>query len=134
MQIETVELKNIGPHRELTVELASSIVGIVGANGAGKSSFVNAIYAAFTGDFKRFNAATKAEVINNQAAKHEKAWIKIVGNHGGKPFELVLRFLVSRVLRMLLRKSCWSRRLIRWLLIIRISLMRRMRVCLMNRL
>jgi exonuclease SbcC len=89
MQIETVELKNIGPHRELTAELSSGIVGIVGANGAGKSSFVNAIYAAFTGDFTRFNVATKAEAINNQAAKHEKSWIKIVGNHGCKPFELV---------------------------------------------
>lgn len=89
MQIETVELKNIGPHRALNVELSSGIVGIVGANGAGKSSLINAIYAALTGDFKRFQADTKADVINNQAAKHEKSFIKLTGTHAGKTFELV---------------------------------------------
>lgn len=89
MQIETVELKNIGPHRLLNVELSPGIVGIVGANGAGKSSLVNGIYAAFTGDFKRFHVSSKADVINNQAAKHEKSYIKLTGSHAGKPFELV---------------------------------------------
>jgi len=89
MQIETVELKNVGPHRSLNVELSSGIVGIVGANGAGKSSLVNGIYAALTGDFKRFHVAAKADVINNQAAKHEKSYIKLTGLHSGKPFELV---------------------------------------------
>jgi DNA repair exonuclease SbcCD ATPase subunit len=89
MQIETVELKNVGPHRLLNVELSSGIVGIVGANGAGKSSLVNGIYAALTGDFKRFHVASKADVINNQAAKHEKSYIKLTGLHSGKPFELV---------------------------------------------
>lgn len=88
MRIETVELKNIGPHQDLEVAFTGNSVGIVGANGAGKSSLVNAIYAAFTGDFSRFNAASKADVIYNGAKKTDKSYIRILGSHDGKTFEL----------------------------------------------
>jgi exonuclease SbcC len=89
MQINTVELKNIGPHKSLKVELEPGTTVVVGSNGAGKSSFVNAIYAAITGDFSRFNASTKVGVITNTSKKHEKSYVKVTGTHNGQPFELL---------------------------------------------
>jgi exonuclease SbcC len=88
MQIDTVELKNIGPHKELKVSFEAGVTGIIGSNGAGKSTLVNAIYAGITGDFGRFNAGTKAGVITNTSKKHEPSFVRITGTHDGKLFEL----------------------------------------------
>ena len=38
MRISKVELKNIGPHKNLTVEFGKGLIGLVGSNGAGKST------------------------------------------------------------------------------------------------
>ena len=59
MKINTVTLKNIGPHKDLTVDFKSGLIGILGANGAGKSTLVNSIYAALTNDFSRFGMLQK---------------------------------------------------------------------------
>lgn len=85
MQIHRVELKNIGPHRDLSVELGSGLIGIIGSNGAGKSTLVNSIYAALTNDFSRFGG-TKAEVITNNTIGH--SYIRLSGEHHGRAFRL----------------------------------------------
>jgi exonuclease SbcC len=85
MRIDTVKLKNIGPHRDLEVKFGRGLIGLVGSNGAGKSTLVNSIYAALTNDFSRFGN-TKSEIITNGTA--EDSFIKLTGEHRGQKFEL----------------------------------------------
>jgi exonuclease SbcC len=85
MRIDKVELKNIGPHKQLSVNFAQGLIGLIGSNGAGKSTLVNSIYAALTNDFSRFGNA-KADIITNGTTDH--SYIKINGRHAGQLFEL----------------------------------------------
>lgn len=86
MQIRKVKLKNIGPHVEFEVKLSAGLVGVVGANGSGKSTFVNAIYAALTNDFGRLGK-TKADVIT--IGSEGESSIELFGVHRGKKFRLL---------------------------------------------
>jgi len=86
MRIEQVELKNIGPHRQLSVELGRGLIGLTGSNGAGKSTLVNAIYAALTNDFSRFSNV-KSDIITNGSGK-ESSYIRLTGEHRNQSFEL----------------------------------------------
>ena len=86
MYITQVQLRNIGPHRQLDVELQRGLIGLVGSNGAGKSTLVNAIYAALTNDFSRFSNV-KSDIITNGSGK-EPSYIRIRGVHRGQDFEL----------------------------------------------
>ena len=86
MRIKQVELKNIGPHRQLTVELGRGLIGLTGPNGAGKSTLVNSIYAALTNDFSRFSNV-KSDIITNGSGK-ESSYIRLTGNHRNQEFEL----------------------------------------------
>jgi|694.fasta_scaffold62627_2 DNA repair exonuclease SbcCD ATPase subunit len=86
MQIRKVKLKNIGPHVEFEVKLSAGLVGIVGANGSGKSTFVNAIYAALTNDFGRLGK-TKSDVIT--IGSEGESSIELFGVHRGKKFRLL---------------------------------------------
>ena len=85
MYIEQVELRNIGPHQSLNVKFGRGLVGIVGANGAGTSTLVNAIYAALTNDFTRLGG-TKAEIITNGSS--DPSYIRVIGKHQGQSFTL----------------------------------------------
>ena len=102
MKINTVTLKNIGPHKDLTVDFKSGLIGILGANGAGKSTLVNSIYAALTNDFSRFGAA-KADIISNTIGEKEKSYIKLVGEHRNQQFELT-RSLRPNTNKLIYRK------------------------------
>lgn len=86
MRIKQVELKNIGPHRQLSVELGRGLIGLTGSNGAGKSTLVNAIYAALTNDFSRFSNV-KSDIITNGSGK-ESSYIRLTGEHRNQSFEL----------------------------------------------
>jgi exonuclease SbcC len=86
MRIKQVELKNIGPHRQLSVELGRGLIGLTGPNGAGKSTLVNAIYAALTNDFSRFSNV-KSDIITNGSGK-EPSYIRLTGSHRNQEFEL----------------------------------------------
>lgn len=86
MKIDSVVLKNVGPHRELKVNFESGLIGLLGSNGAGKSTLVNSIYAALTNDFSRF-AVVKADIVNNQTTD-EHSYIRLVGSHRGQKFKL----------------------------------------------
>lgn len=90
MYIEKLTLANIGPHKNLEISFAKGLNGIVGANGAGKSTIVNSIYAALTNDFDRLGK-TKKDVVHFNT--DEPSFIQVEGQHQNKPF--VLRRAVS---------------------------------------
>lgn len=50
MRITHIELTNWGPHRHVAADTDAGILGIVGANGSGKSNLLQAIDYAFTGN------------------------------------------------------------------------------------
>ena len=102
MKIDKVILKNIGPHKDLTVDFKSGLIGILGANGSGKSTLVNSIYAALTNDFSRFGAA-KADIISNTIGEKEKSYITLVGEHRNQQFELT-RSLRPNTNKLIYRK------------------------------
>jgi exonuclease SbcC len=85
MQINSVELSNIGPHKHFTAEFGGGLTGIVGANGSGKSTLVNAIYAGLTGDFSRLGAV-KTDAINNDS--DGPSYIQLHGTYRGQSFSV----------------------------------------------
>jgi exonuclease SbcC len=88
MRIDYVTLKNFGPHENFEIEMVNGLIGIFGRNGAGKSTFVNGIYAALTNDFSRFDG-TKADCIYDQAGPKDKSFIEIEAEHEGTRFKLL---------------------------------------------
>lgn len=53
MRIKHLEIKNWGPHKHRSFDMSSSIVGILGANGKGKSNLLQAIDYALTGNLNK---------------------------------------------------------------------------------
>lgn len=53
MKIKHLEIKNWGPHKHRAFDMSSSIVGILGANGKGKSNLLQAIDYALTGNLNK---------------------------------------------------------------------------------
>lgn len=54
MQLTSVNLENVGPHRKLQVEFRNGLIGLLGPQGSGKSTLIAAMYAGLTNDFSRF--------------------------------------------------------------------------------
>ena len=53
MRLKHLEIKNWGPHKHRAFDMSSSIVGILGANGKGKSNLLQAIDYALTGNLNK---------------------------------------------------------------------------------
>lgn len=81
MQLQKLELRNVGAHRHRVLQFHPRLNGIVGPNGSGKSTILNAIYAALTGDYSRL-PGTKRENICQMAADDEKSWFSLEFTHG----------------------------------------------------
>lgn len=79
MKIISVELKNFCQHADKLVEFSSGLNAIVGSNGAGKSTILNAIGFCLTGTISV--AGVKADNIRQQAAKTAKSYVKLVFQH-----------------------------------------------------
>lgn len=90
MQIKTLELKNIGPHAHLKVEFAAGLCAIIGKNGRGKSTVLDASFAAISNEWGRF-AGTKDQCIRDVAPPDEEAYVKLTGEHGDVEFEVFRR-------------------------------------------
>lgn len=81
MWFRKVRFRNVGPFDDLSVDLTRGSVGIFGRNGRGKSTFLNLMYAAVTGDFGRF-AGVKTDCIRNTADKGAESFVYAEVEHG----------------------------------------------------
>lgn len=79
MRIISVELKNFCQHADKLVEFSPGLNAIVGSNGAGKSTILNAIGFCLTGVISV--AGVKADNIRQQAAKSAKSYVKLIFQH-----------------------------------------------------
>jgi DNA repair exonuclease SbcCD ATPase subunit len=79
VRIISVELKNFCQHADKLVEFSSGLNAIVGSNGAGKSTILNAIGFCLTGVISV--AGVKADNIRQQANKSAKSYAKLVFQH-----------------------------------------------------
>jgi DNA repair exonuclease SbcCD ATPase subunit len=74
MLLKRLTLRNIGVHQKLDITFKPGLVGIFGANGAGKSTITNSAYACLTNDFSRF-PGTRDQIINDQSQPGDLAEI-----------------------------------------------------------
>jgi DNA repair protein SbcC/Rad50 len=100
MQLDSLELKNFRNHDDLTLEFKPGLNGLVGANGAGKSSVLEAIQFAFIGEgYKPREEIVKSGsvgqslvravfTLNGQQGTIERHVnvSKIIVNYGGKTY------------------------------------------------
>ena len=103
MKIKKIELKNWGPHKHLTLDMDASVVGIVGANGKGKSNLLQAIDYAFTANLNK----QKAEKYIRNFGQHDgatSASVTIEFEKGGKK-GIISRTVTSTVSK---RKLEWD--------------------------
>ena len=103
MKIKKIELKNWGPHKHLTLDMDASVVGIVGANGKGKSNLLQAIDYAFTANLNKQKAE---KYIRNfgQPDGATSASVTIEFEKGGKK-GIISRMVTSTVSK---RKLEWD--------------------------
>jgi len=87
VHIQHVTMRNFRSHRHLEQPLQQGLIGIFGANGTGKSNFVNGTAACLTNDFSRF-PGVKTDSICDLAAAGEEAFIEDTVEHDGKVFTL----------------------------------------------
>lgn len=91
MWITEIELVNVGCHRRFRSQLTKGLVGIMGRNGAGKSTILNAIAASLSGDVIRyFGSKDNAVRIGSDG---EESFVKIVMEHRGSHKSLIRRFV-----------------------------------------
>ena len=108
MRINSLELFNIGPHRQLEVSFVTGLIGLFGPQGSGKTTLMGAVYAALTNDFGRL-AEKKDEVVNQQAADHEVSRIILNAEHSGTQFR-VTRTLAPGVKSLLeIGSETWNK-------------------------
>jgi DNA repair exonuclease SbcCD ATPase subunit len=99
MRLEHITLENIGTHAKFEQDFGPGLIGILGAQGSGKSTFTNSFFAALTNNFKRL-ADTKEQVIRQQAAKRETSRILVRATHAGTTFTLTRQLSPSTRTRL----------------------------------
>ena len=88
MFIKFARFKNFVKHALLEVNFEKGLVAIIGANGNGKSTITDGLYAALTNDFGRFGV-NKADCIHDQATDKQESSIYIEAEHNGVEFKLL---------------------------------------------
>jgi len=86
LTIKQVTLDNFCQHEHLDVELPVGLIGLVGANGRGKSNIANAIRGALTGTFERHVGDVAAGCIRQ--GQDENAVVEVKGALAATPFRL----------------------------------------------
>lgn len=82
MYFKHVEIRNVGRIAAFEADLARGSVGIVGPNGCGKSTFLDLLYAAVTGDFGRY-PGLKADMPRSTADPKAESYVRAVVEHAG---------------------------------------------------
>lgn len=109
MRLKTLEITNWGPHKKRTFNLDDSIVGIVGANGKGKSNLLQAIDYALTGNL---NKQKQEKYIRNFGHPDgaTSATVRLVFSRGGKEGEIVRTITATGSKRKLTwEDSTWTK-------------------------
>lgn len=86
--ITKIKLKNIGPHHDREFNFKSGLTAIVGSNGSGKSTIINGLYAAMTGDFSRLRVDVKTDIISGGVSESSSSYIDVWGVKNGEEFYL----------------------------------------------
>ncbi|MCD6481163.1 MAG: SMC family ATPase [Thermoplasmata archaeon] len=98
MRLISMELHNFRKFKHAEINFPEGIMGLVGSNGAGKSTIIEAIGWAIYGNRA---ARTKKDMIKRQnASPNEECWVKLVFEMGGNVYE---------VFRMITRNSTDAR-------------------------
>lgn len=104
MKLQKIELTNWGPHKHISCDLDSPIVGIIGSNGKGKSFLLTAIAFAITGKL----AMAKEKYIHlyneddeSHSGKDYKSKVSLEFSIGGKKGTITREFSDSSSKRTL---------------------------------
>ena len=92
MNLEKLHVQNWGPHKDVTVDLNAPIVGIIGANGKGKSFLLQAISYAVTGTLPLAKEKYIREYDpsnEKRSGKGYKATVELHFSVGGDPGKIV---------------------------------------------
>lgn len=91
MRYRAIRLVNVGLHEDLEVEFADGMTGIVGDNGSGKTTILDAMEFGLTGSFP--SAGNKDRNIRNTSRPGDPSYVKVDATHDGLELE------ISRYLR-----------------------------------
>lgn len=87
MKLKSLDLENVCLHRKRHIDFEDGLIGFFGPIGSGKSTGMNAAYAALTNDFSRIIGG-KEGAICQQAEGHEPSRIVLEATHAGNNFEV----------------------------------------------
>lgn len=83
MQLERLELRNFGPHRRQSIDFRPGINCILGANGSGKSTILDALRFAITNSLEA--VGTRGDnITHGETTGHVKA----LWSHGGRDYTI----------------------------------------------
>lgn len=86
MKVISLEMHNFRKFKNTSIEFPEGIIGLVGNNGAGKSTIIEAIGWAIYGNKA---ARTKKDMIKRQGAgMNEECWVKLVFEMGGNVYDV----------------------------------------------
>lgn len=109
MKIKSLELTNWGPHKKKSLQLDAGVVGIIGANGKGKSNLLQAVDYALTGNL---NKQKQELYIHNFGSPDgaTSASVKLIFEKGGKTGEITRTITASGSRRKLIwDESEWTK-------------------------
>lgn len=95
MHVVGLEFKNFCIFGHLKVALTRGSIGVFGRNGAGKSSFLNGVYALITNDFGRFYGV-KEDCVRNTAEPGEDSFISGQVKHGQHTLDIKRKLRAGR--------------------------------------
>lgn len=81
MWCRKLQIRNVGPFENFSVDFQKGLVGIFGPNGTGKSTILNLVYALLTNDYRRFDGV-KMDNVRNTAPRDEDAFVAGEFEHG----------------------------------------------------
>ena len=88
MQVKKAVFKNFGIHEYLEVNFVQGLNGVFGANGCGKSTVTDGLYAAITNDWNRFDGI-KNDNIRDTADEKTESSVYIEAESGGVNWSLL---------------------------------------------
>lgn len=79
-------MHNFRKFKDVEINFPEGIIGLIGNNGTGKSTIIEAIGWAIYGN--RASRTTKEQIKRQGAGKHEDCWVKLVFELGGNTYEV----------------------------------------------